>query len=72
MRVLAASLLLLVGLLVVSAPASAAPDNCVTVVDQPDNGLRYCYVLNDPDCLVYETRTTFLGTETRCAVGRPL
>lgn len=72
MRALAAALLLLAALLLVAAPTSAAPSKCVVVVDQPDNGLTYCYTTTDPNCLVYETRTTFLGTETRCFIARPL
>ena len=55
-----------------AAPAaSAAPGNCVTVYDFPDAGLMYCYSVDRP-CLVTETRTTFLGTETTCAVRNPI
>lgn len=51
--------------------AAAAPGNCVTVYDFPDNGLEYCYYVDRP-CLVTETRTTFLGSETRCVVRNPV
>lgn len=71
MRALAASLLLLAAVTLLTAPVSAAPSNCVTVIDQPDMGLKYCYTTTDPGCLVYETRTTFTGTETTCVVNRP-
>ena len=55
-----------------AAPAAtAAPDNCVDVIDQPDMGLTYCYYVDRP-CLVTETRTTFIGTETRCVVRNPI
>ena len=54
-----------------ATPAAAAPDNCVTVYDFPDNGLEYCYYVDRP-CLVTETRTTFIGTETRCVVRNPI
>jgi hypothetical protein len=53
------------------AQAAAAPSNCVTVYDFPDAGLKYCYYLTGP-CLVTETTTTFIGTETRCVVRRPV
>ena len=55
-----------------AAPAAnAAPGNCVTVYDFPDAGLMYCYYVDRP-CLVTETRTTFLGTETTCVVRNPV
>ena len=55
-----------------AAPAaSAAPGNCVTVIDQPDMGLVYCHHVDRP-CLVTETRTTIIGTETRCVVRNPV
>ena len=57
-----------------AAPANAAavaPGNCVTVIDQPDMGEKYCYYTSG-SCLVTETRTTFLGTETYCTVRNPL
>ena len=54
-----------------AANAAAAPGNCVTVYDFPDAGLMYCYYVDRP-CLVTETRTTFLGTETTCAVRNPI
>ena len=54
-----------------SAATAAAPSNCVTVYDFPDMGLKYCYYLAGP-CLVTETRTTLLGTETTCVVRNPV
>lgn len=55
-----------------AAPAaSAAPSNCVDVIDQPDMGLTYCYYTTG-SCLVTETRTTFIGTETTCTVRNPI
>jgi hypothetical protein len=51
--------------------AQAAPSNCVKVIESFDFALRYCYHLEGP-CLVSETRTTKLGTETRCLVPRPV
>ena len=51
--------------------AAAAPGNCVTVYDFPDAGLMYCYYVSG-SCLVTETRTTFLGTETTCVVRNPI
>jgi hypothetical protein len=53
------------------APAAAAPSNCVTVYDFPDAGLKYCYYVSGP-CLVTQTQTTFLGTETTCVVRNPV
>ena len=54
-----------------AANAAAAPPNCVTVIDQPDMGEKFCYYTSGP-CLVTETRTTFIGTETYCTVRNPL
>ncbi len=54
-----------------AAPAAAAPPNCVTVYDFPDAGLEYCYYTTG-SCLVTEKRTTFIGTETTCAVRNPV
>jgi uncharacterized membrane protein len=57
-----------------AAPAGAADTtvgNCVTVIDQPDMGEKFCYYTKGP-CLVTETRTTFIGTETYCTVRNPL
>ncbi len=54
-----------------AANAAAAPGNCVTVYDFPDAGLKYCYYTSG-SCLVTETRTTFLGTETTCVVRNPI
>ena len=51
--------------------AAAAPGNCVTVYDFPDAGQKFCYYTSGP-CLVTETRTTFIGTETYCTVRNPL
>ena len=68
---LAASAVVLAGL-AASAPAgAAAPPKCVTVYDFPDMGLVYCYDTTGA-CTVSETRTTFIGTETRCVVRRPV
>ena len=53
------------------APAAAAPPKCVTVYDFPDAGLVYCYDLQG-ECTLSETRTTFIGTETRCVIERPV
>ena len=59
--------------LTVAAPATAAtaPPKCVTVYDFPDAGLVYCYDLTG-ECTLSETRTTFIGTETRCVITRPV
>jgi hypothetical protein len=55
----------------VASAAASAPPKCVTVLDFPDMGLAYCYDLNG-ECTVSETRTTIIGTETRCVVERPI
>ena len=52
-------------------PAVAAPPKCVTVYDFPDAGLVYCYDTTG-ECTLSETRTTFIGTETRCVIERPI
>ena len=51
---------------------SVAPSNCYGY-DFPDNGLTYCVYpgAKSGECLVTETRTTFLGTETGCVQRRP-
>ena len=57
----------------VAAPApaaAAAAPNCVTAISGGDIGERFC--VNEPDCLVAEYRTTFLGTERYCLVPRPV
>ena len=58
----------------VAAPAGASAADttalrCVTVLSGGDIGERFC--LDEPDCLVAEYRTTFLGTERYCLVARP-
>lgn len=55
-----------------AAPTSAAPSNCYGY-SFPDNGLKYCVYpgAKSGECLVTETRTTFIGTETRCVQRRP-
>jgi hypothetical protein len=58
----------------VVAPAGASAETagaakCVTVLSGGDIGERFC--VNEPDCLVAEYRTTFLGTERYCLVARP-
>ena len=68
---LAAASALAFAALTAQAPAAAAPPKCVTVYDFPDAGLVYCYDLTG-ECTLSETRTTFIGTETRCVVERPL
>jgi hypothetical protein len=57
--------------LTAAAPAATAPPKCVTVYDFPDAGLVYCYDTTGP-CTLSETRTTFIGTETRCVIERPI
>lgn len=68
---LAASAVVVAGLTASAPSALAAPPSCVTVYDFPDMGLVYCYSLTG-ECTVSETRTTFIGTETRCVVTRPV
>jgi hypothetical protein len=58
----------------VVAPAGASADatstsKCVTALSGGDIGERFC--VDEPDCLVAEYRTTFLGTERYCLVPRP-
>lgn len=63
----------LIGLALLAAPApaaTAAPGNCITVIQGGDIGERFC--VDEADCLVAEYRTTFLGTERYCIVPRPV
>ena len=64
-------------LLVLAAVAAPAPAqatsaaNCVTVIPEGgDIGEKLCF--NEPDCLVAWYRTTFIGSERRCVVPRPV
>lgn len=53
------------------APSGASAINCVTVYDFPDAGYKLCPTLDNPHCLLWEERTTFIGTERTCLVPRP-
>lgn len=73
MRIPCLLLALVLPLAAVAAPLAQAyhlGGKCVSLIEGGDIAYRLCLNRNNPDCLVYVERETFLGTETHC-VGVP-
>lgn len=72
MRALPILLALAVALVAVAplAVASHLGGKCVSLIEGGDIAYRVCVNRNNPDCLAYVERETFLGTDVYC-VGLP-